>query len=549
MLKRMFVAGAIAGTVAGCGGGGSGAGSSSGDRSATLPRLALSGTATNGVAIASAPISAKCQGATGTTTTNADGTYSVSISGAALPCMLELSNPSDNTKLHSIAIGTGNSATSNITPLTELVVANLTRQTPATAFSGFDAEAAAKSMTADASKASQTSVVSFLTANKVDVTALANTDLVSSSLVAATAANPTDGDARNGVLAAVQKTITAPLSEVASILATSPAACPVARSGKYTVVSYTGAVSSYDIDFSASTILLPGAVKPTAFTASGTRQCEFSAGDVTVNFASSGMAIYKATSAAEIGIAFPAQAFNKAVFGDIYNVTGYFAGGGGFAAPDDGNAPNAQAGTMKINADGSFRLCGESDYSDQCTLLGNALSGNFSATPNADGTDNIVFPDGSTGRFYSYTAPNGNKLLVMGDTHSLVIAAKQAPIDSSKIALNSTSVFYYVKGYSGFGSGAALNSGTNTVTAVSATEITQLQHLDDGVTPDETQVALLNNPWNGMRHRNADATKNIGARTGMSTALGFSTNGSVNKIANGVITAPGTAQFSLSVSK
>jgi hypothetical protein len=321
----------------------------------------------------------------------------------------------------------------------------------------------------------------------------------------------------------------------------------VAKSGKYNAFSYTGAMASYTVDFAAKTILLPGETTPTAFTASSAHPCEFTGGDVAVNFASSGVAIYKVASTANIGIAFPVQAFNKGVFGDTYNLAGYFANGGGFAPPNS-NVPNAQTGTMKINADGSARICPEQDYSDQCTFLGNAITSTFAGTPNADGSDNVVFPDGSTGKFYSYTAPNGEKMLVLGDTNSLVIVAKQAANDSSTIALNSSSVFYSVKGYAGF-SGPTLSSGTNTVTAVTATQFTTLQHNDDGVTADSTLVTLLNNPWAGMRHRDADTVNNTSARTGMSTRLGFSTNGSVNKVVNGVVTPANTAIFTLSVSR
>lgn len=531
MLKKTFIVSMIAGGIAGCGG------SSAPDQPASL---SLSGTASNGTAIASAPISVKCQAATGTATTKTDGTYSVAIAGASLPCALELTNPADNTKLHSIALGTGMSATSNITPLTELTVANLQKQSPATAFSGFDATATAKTATSDAMKAAQSVVLSFLTANSADVSALSNTDLIGSPL--------TSGDAQSTALAAVQKTITAPIADVALILATAPSACPVARSGKYTVISYTGTVSSYDIDFAAKTIVLPGETKPTSFAASSANPCEFTGGDVTVNFAKSGLAIYKATTAADMGIAFPVQTFNKAVLGDTYNIAGYFANGSGFASPG-GTAPNAQTGTMKINADGSFRLCGEKDYSDQCTLLGNAVTGTFSGTPNADGSGNIVFADGSTNKIYTYTAPNGEKLLAQGADKSFLIMARQAPIDSSAIALNSTSVFYNIRGYAGFGTGAQLSFGTNTVTAVTATQVTNLQHTEDGVTPDDTNVFLLNNPWAGMKHRDADAAANKSARNGLSTRLGFSTNGSVNKISSSGITAAGTGIFSLSVQR
>jgi hypothetical protein len=52
-----------------------------------------------------------------------------------------------------------------------------------------------------------------------------------------------------------------------------------------------------------------------------------------------------------------------------------------------------------------------------------------------------------------------------------------------------------------------------------------------------------------MRHRDADAAANKSARNGMSTRLGFSTNGSVNKVSSTGITAAGTGIFSLSIAR
>ena len=110
--------------LAGCDGGGGGG---------TNPpvSLSLTGVAATGLAIPSANVSVKCQTGTGSATTTASGSYSVAISGGVLPCMLEVINPADNTKIHSVATGSGTSAVANLTPITELVAARLLRQDPA----------------------------------------------------------------------------------------------------------------------------------------------------------------------------------------------------------------------------------------------------------------------------------------------------------------------------------------------------------------------------------------------------------------------------------
>jgi len=110
-----------------CGGGG---GSSSG--SSTPPASILSGVAAVGTPIVNGNINVVCAAGgalpNATTTNSTTGTYSVTLSGQTLPCAVQVSgvtiNGITNTMpYHSIAISTG---TVNITPLSDLLVANLT---------------------------------------------------------------------------------------------------------------------------------------------------------------------------------------------------------------------------------------------------------------------------------------------------------------------------------------------------------------------------------------------------------------------------------------
>jgi hypothetical protein len=69
-------------------------------------------------------------GADLTTTTSASGTWQVALSGHALPCKVRVTggNLSSSQALHSVAVDLGNV---NITPVTDLIVANLGGTTPA----------------------------------------------------------------------------------------------------------------------------------------------------------------------------------------------------------------------------------------------------------------------------------------------------------------------------------------------------------------------------------------------------------------------------------
>jgi hypothetical protein len=118
--------------IAGCGGGG-GSG---------LGALVIEGIAAVGTPITSGNISVVCAAGSAvpaTTTDPTTGAYSVTLSGQTLPCAVQVSGGAisglTNTTLsyRSIATATG---TTNVNPLTELIVANATGLTPSTWFAG-----------------------------------------------------------------------------------------------------------------------------------------------------------------------------------------------------------------------------------------------------------------------------------------------------------------------------------------------------------------------------------------------------------------------------
>lgn len=121
------------GLLSGCGGGGS-------STSNTPPAAStLSGIAAVGFPIVSGNVSVKCaSGNPLTTTTDVNGAYTITLSGQTLPCAVEVSGGTKNgiantTKYHSIATTAG---TVNVTPLTDLMVANLAAGDPGTWFAG-----------------------------------------------------------------------------------------------------------------------------------------------------------------------------------------------------------------------------------------------------------------------------------------------------------------------------------------------------------------------------------------------------------------------------
>ena len=163
--------------------------------------LTVSGTAATGMAMSGASISVKCvNGQSNTSTTATDGSYSIMASGA-FPCMVEASDATH--KLHSVANGSGRTATANVTPLTEQMVASLSSDSVDTAalFAAFGAGSAA-TVASDKLAAAQTQVLANLAANGVNTSGLK--DLIGDKLVAKTATQ--SGNAMDLALDAVALT-------------------------------------------------------------------------------------------------------------------------------------------------------------------------------------------------------------------------------------------------------------------------------------------------------------------------------------------------------
>lgn len=227
-LASVFVPAAIA--LAACGG--------SDDPPAAAPppavtTLKLSGTAATGAAIGGAEVQARCAAGTGSASTSASGRYSIDMAGASLPCLLRVT-AADGTELHSLAStlddGRSDAATANITPVSELVVAQLGGQAPAEFFAAFDAEGAA-AVSAEAVRQAVDHVVAVLKAAGIDLSGVGQ--VLSAPLVAAAEGAPGDDfdqklDALMAQLKASGTTLT---SVIESMARNSPAAPPGARTG------------------------------------------------------------------------------------------------------------------------------------------------------------------------------------------------------------------------------------------------------------------------------------------------------------------------------
>ncbi len=143
---------ATASLLSACGGGDGG----------SAATATVSGTAATGAAIAAGTVTLKCvAGTSAAVTTNSDGSFTIDVSNATLPCIGRVDYKDAAgiaRKLHTFIKATG---TANITPLTELLVASLTGGAANNAFDNFDGTAV-KGFTAVQLKAAVDAVKAYL---------------------------------------------------------------------------------------------------------------------------------------------------------------------------------------------------------------------------------------------------------------------------------------------------------------------------------------------------------------------------------------------------
>jgi sugar lactone lactonase YvrE len=237
------------------GGGGGVSGGSSGGSTSTL-----SGVVAVGTPVASSNVSVVC--ATGsklTALSGSDGSWSVTISGQTLPCAAEaaggtINNVANTTAYHSIATAAG---TMNITPLTELLVANLTGSSPGTWFVGLSTSTTPLTVV---TSTTVSTALSSLSTSFNGLTKLATTNPITTTFT------PTSGNASDDMLTALATAITNSGVTYATLVSNTATGTAIPSSVNTQLpIAYAGTTSG-----SGSTYLLGGAVQGKALSLAGT---------------------------------------------------------------------------------------------------------------------------------------------------------------------------------------------------------------------------------------------------------------------------------------
>ncbi|WP_420995062.1 hypothetical protein ACKI2N_007720 [Cupriavidus sp. 30B13] len=508
LVARGLVAVLIPTAMVACGGGSD---SSPAAGAAAAPAaMKVSGTAATGAAMANASVSVTCAAGSGTATTGANGTYTATVSGGALPCVLSVTSSDGKTVLHSVLPGSGHTdATANITPLSELLIAQLSGIDPQSFAAGFSA---ATTISAAELAAAQAALLQMLTAAGVDTSGVG--DIVGGGLTAGS------GTGYDGVLDKLQATLagagatladlasavstssktgsTAGAAVIGTVLARSAPDCPGLKTGTLRYVAFlNGQNGTMQVDADALKLTVGGNAYQLAKNAS----CDYLANDAAgtrILVARSGAAVVlQGTGLTGVaGIAIPEQKLDVAALGGSYNRVSY---GATFDA-DEGDfgdtefAADGQNGLAK-NCPQGYGTCA-TDTESKGKLAANP-SGGFDYVENGTTLHRVfAFRDGSGKTLMLAQAATG------GTVAALVSKAKLALPALSRVA----SFWQFTLNNAGL---SAVSEDANTVTAAdSATGVVTRSFPSDG----HFDTLTYNTPFDGTRYRATNAcTTSAGA--------------------------------------
>ena len=480
--------------------------------------LAVKGTAATGAAMANAAIKVSCATGSATATAGANGTFSVSITNGALPCVLTATSSDGATELHSVAAGTGHAdTTANVTPLSELLVARLAGTDPKAFVTAFGATTpiAAADVTA-----AQTALLQTLTAAGLDTTSVG--DIVGGALtagsgtgydgvldklkVAVATAGSTLAELTSAVASTSKLGSDTGTSTVGTVLAPAVADCAGLKTGALRLLDFSnGSNRVVQVDATALTAVDRGA----KYTLKRNAACDYSLNDTAatrVLVSRSGIAALVQGSglAGNVMVAIPEQKLDVAAVAGSYARLQY---GGTTFDPVVGDF-----GDIEFAADGQNGVSMNCPTGYGACLKDTQTKGKLVA--NAGGGFDYVQNGASQGRVFGFRNASGRMLLVGIDSSGrfVALAAKD------KLALPTVGRVASFWQFSINSAGlSAVTEDANTVTAVDATANTATRKF---TSDSHSDTIGFNTPFDGNRYRATNACTS-------STGGAFNCNGVV----------------------
>lgn len=520
-----------------CGGGGS-----STPTPTPLTSIDLAGTAVKGAALSGATVSVRCASGTASGTTSATGAYSVTVSGATLPCAIRVSDGA-GAVYHSIVPGTATtgSFTANVTPLTDLLVARLGGVAPGTYFDAFGSGASVNAFqvnaAADYVRAAVSGAADLGTADLVSGP-LDVGDAMDQKIDAVVAALAAAGLSQAEAAAAVVANPTAP-SVLTAAMAPAATDCPAFRSGRYRAVDMIDGTSGIAvIDATTLSGTDPGGVP---FQAVAEAPCRYVIDEpdwITRLAVAPGGAIVvsgqsKSTSERAMGIAFPDQTLPMSEWAGAWNALSW----------EPATSSSDRVGTVHVatlDASGQFISLLDCVGLAACT----AQAGPFShlvVNTAQGGFDEILTGGGTWSRAFLYKNVSGRKFAVfITPDRQFIIGAPQASLGALPSVGTATS-FRDVQ-MSGT-LGLTVSNDTNTVTAVdTATRVVTRQRSSD----NRVDRRRYDSPRDGLRHRIAGDCSVSGIPVNCAEVVQLPLQGMGISAVTGVSSDPANAFFVLS---
>jgi hypothetical protein len=480
----------------------------------------ISGTAASGAAIAGGAVDAKCATGSGSATTAADGTYTVTISGGVLPCVVRVTTGA--TVLHSLALGSGQSALSDITPVTELTVARLSASVPSTYYAAFGAASAA-GLTSATAQAAAAAVVDTLKIGGVDFSAIA--DVLAGPLAAAH--GTVAGDAYDQVLDALETrlvasgtgladltqavALSAPAAAVSTrsdvaalppelLLAAAAPNCSSLRSGKYRIIvnddgGTAPATGTITVDAPALTFVDTMGVTQHLTQSSGCVFTNPDGGEVIFNKAGVGISRVAGTGAAlHAALLFPEQTHAVAELAGDYKALA-------FDRTATAGPIHLTSSSFSLNTAGTVTTINFCDDLRTCTVLTGGTLPSYSANA-AGGFDVADTTAGSTHRVFAYRAGGGELLVVeLAQAGHITLATRDVAVTLP--AVGRVEQFWNVFADSLYTAPAAVSVTKSTVASVDAATGAfvrdRVQNSTTGATRPETLE--INSLRSGYVHR------------------------------------------------
>lgn len=195
--------------------------------------VSISGTAATGLAIAGGTLVARCKNGAATAVTDNDGTFVFKIpSGASKPCLIKVE--SGTTALYSAASETQTVA--NVTPLTNLIVANALGDDPSKAFDAAASGTPPAALNEKNIRSAKTVVAAAM--NSIGVSLPSDKDPMSTSFKAAT--NTGAGDALDATLDKLMLTLSNSNVSIENLSSALKTATPTDAGSKLQTAAKTG---------------------------------------------------------------------------------------------------------------------------------------------------------------------------------------------------------------------------------------------------------------------------------------------------------------------